>query len=175
MARLSWYWHRTVERLSPLNWLILLLLLAIVILLKQLWPLRFATDPAQQTIAPAQLPGPSVTAPVLPASVRYLQQAPAVAEVTAAIAALAVLAESHQLPVREVGYQDVLRPDSDLLAYQITFSVDADYQQLRAFIADTLAELPYLALQQLAIQRDAISSRQLRADLQLTLYMRRGA
>lgn len=175
MARLSWHWHRAIERLSPLNWLILLLLLTIIIMLKQLWPLSVQTDSPTETIAPAQLPSQSISTPVLPASILYMQQAPTVAEVTDAIAALAVLANDHQLPVREVGYRDVVRPGSDLLAYQINFSVDADYQQLRAFIADTLAELPYLALQQLAIQRDEISSRQLRGDLQLTLYLRRGA
>lgn len=175
MARLSWYWHRTVARLSPLNWLILLLLLVIIVMLTQLWPLTLQDDEQTDSVAPAQLSSQSVSVPVLPASVQYMQQAPVVAEVTAAIAALAVLAEAHQLPIRDVGYQDIIRPDSDLLAYQINFSVEADYKRLRAFIADTLAELPYLALQQLTIQRDEISSRLLRGDLQLTLYLRRGA
>ncbi len=173
MTRLSWYLHRAAERLSPLNWLILLLLLTISVVLKQLWPMSSQAVSQTETIAPAELPSQALTAPSLPASTHFMQQAPPIAEVTAAIAALAVLADAHQLPIREVGYQDVLRPDSDLLAYQINFSVEADYQQLRAFIADTLAELPYLALQQLTIQRDDISSRQLRGDLQLTLYMRR--
>lgn len=175
MARLNWYWYRALERLSPFNWLIMLLLLVMGIVLQQLWPLSFRDNSPPASVAPAQLPSQSMPAPVLPAAVQYMQQAPAVKEVTAAIAALAVLAEAHQLPVREIGYRDVLRPDSDVLVYQINFSVDADYQQLRAFLADTLAELPYLALQQLAIQRDEINSSQLRGDLQLTLFLRHGA
>lgn len=173
MTRLSWYLHRTAERLSPLNWLILLLLLAIVVILKQLWPMSSQAVSQTDTFAPAQLPSQALPAPSLPASILFMQQAPPVAKVTAAIAALAVLADAHRLPIREVGYQDVIRPGSGLLAYKINFSVEADYPRLRAFIADTLAELPYLALQQLTIQRDDISSQQLRGDLQLTLYMRR--
>lgn len=175
MARLSWYLHRAGERLSPLNWLILLLFSAIIILLKQLWPLSFKTDNQTETIAPPQLLSHSLFAPTLPASVTYMQQAPAVKEVTNAIAALAALAQAHQLPIREVSYRDVVGPDSNLLAYQINFSVDANYQQLRTFLADTLAELPYLAMQELAIQRDEISSQQLRGDIQLTLYMQQDA
>lgn len=175
MDRLNWYLHRAGERLSSLNWLILLMLLTIIILLKQLWPLSLQTDGQTETIAPPVLPSYSVTVPTMPASVIFMQQAPAVEEVTAAIAVLAVLAEAHQLPVREVSYRDVVRPDSDLLAYQINFSVNADYQQLRAFLADSLVELPYLAIQQLAFQRDEINNNQLRGDIQLTLYMRREA
>lgn len=175
MARFSWYLHRAKERLSPLQWLILVLFLVNVGILMQLWPLSLETDSQTETFAPPQLPSQSVNAPTMPPSVTHMQQAPAVKEVTAAIDALAVLAEAHQLPVREVSYRDVVRPDSDLLAYQINFSVDADYQQLRSFIADTLAELPYLAMQQLAIQRDEVDSHQLRGDIQLTLYMRRDA
>lgn len=175
MARLSWYLHRIGERLSPLNWLILILLLATIFLLKQLWPLSLQTDNQTEMIAPPQLPSHLVSAPKIPVSVAYMQQAPAVKEVTDALAALAVLAEVHQLPVQEVSYRDVVRPDSDLLAYQINFSVDANYRQLRAFLADTLAKLPYLAMQELAIQRDEISNHQLRGDIQLTLYMQRDA
>lgn len=174
MTRLSWYLHRTAERLSPLNWLILLLLLAIVVVLTQLSPMSSQpADSQTETFAPAQLPSEAL--PSLPESILFMQQAPPVAEVTDAIAALAVLAETHQIPIREVGYQDVIRPDSDLLAYQINFSVEADYPRLRLFIADILAELPYLALQQLTFQRDDISDQQLRGDLQFTRYMRRGA
>lgn len=172
MARISWYLHRIFERLTPLNWMILLLLLAIIIMITQLLPLSAEEDGQAKSIAPAQLPAQTISAPILPASVQYMQKAPVVAEVTVTIAALAVLAEAHQLPVREVGYQDLVRPDSELLAYQINFSVDADYHQLRDFLADTLMELPYLAIQQLTIQRDDVNSRQLRGDLQLTLYMR---
>ncbi len=175
MTRLSWYFHRTAERLSPLNWLILLFLLTIVVILKQLWPMSSQAVSQPETIAPAQLPSEALPSPSLPAPILFMQQAPPVTKVTDAIAALAVLAEAHQIPIREVGYQDVIRPDSDLLAYQINFSVEADYQRLRAFIADTLAELPYLALQQLTIQRDEISSQQLRGDMQFTRYMRRGS
>lgn len=173
MTRLSWYLHRTAERLSPLNWLILLLSLAIAVVLTQLWPMSSPTVSQTETFAPAQLPSGAL--PSLPASILFMQQAPPVAEVTDAISALAVLAEAHQIPIREVGYQDGIRPGSGLLAYKINFSVEADYPRLRVFIADTLAELPYLALQQLTIQRDEISSQQLRVDLQFTRYMRRGS
>lgn len=175
MARLTWYLHRTAERLSLLNWLILLLLLTIVVILKQLWPMSSQAVSQTDTFAPAQLPSQALPAPSLPASILFMQRAPPVSEVTTAIAALAVLAEAHQIPIREVGYQDVIRPDSDLLAYQINFSVEADYPRLRMFIADILAELPYLALQQLTIQRDDISSQLLRGDMQFTRYMRRGS
>ena len=53
----------------------------------------------------------------------------------------------------------------------MTFSVVAGYPDIKAFIIDALAELPWLALDQLTFDRDELDPNSVTTHLRFTMYV----
>ena len=63
----------------------------------------------------------------------------------------------------------------NLAEYRITLPLKGDYGQIRGFIAKTLNELPYVALESVRFERQKVNDPAIDAQLKLVLYLRRTA
>lgn len=83
------------------------------------------------------------------------------------------IAVSHGLTLRQGEYRLADEADGRLRRYQITLPVAGPYPAVRAFLADTLDQLPTAALEHVAFERKRIGERGIEAQVRLTLYMDR--
>jgi type IV pilus assembly PilO-like protein len=77
-----------------------------------------------------------------------------------------------QLAVDTAKYEINATKSSDVVRYQITFPVTGPYPQIRAFLDATLATMPAVALQDLAIDRKSIGDVDVEAQVRMTVYTR---
>jgi hypothetical protein len=70
-------------------------------------------------------------------------------------------------------YRLAPQPGSRLARYQVTLPVHGRYGQVRAFIADVLAQVPPAALEEVSFRRESIGDDALHVRLRFTLYLRR--
>lgn len=83
---------------------------------------------------------------------------------------LHALAARHGLRLASGEYRLVPEPGTDLLRYQITLPLKGTYPSVRAFLADSLAEVPTLAIDALALKRESAGVREVEGRVQLSLY-----
>lgn len=62
-----------------------------------------------------------------------------------------------------------------LIAYQADLPIKGSYVQIRQFLAAILADLPFVALEEVAFERRRISDASIEAKVRLTLYIARDA
>jgi hypothetical protein len=173
MNRLSWYLARRQDHLSLLTvlaWLSVLLLIAAMFWLFSLLQLR----PAEQNM-PSSGPEETVTLimPEREAGHQLLTSAPKLVQVTQAIETLYQVAAAHQLSLQEVVYQDQQTEGETLVIYAIDFNVQQAYPQLKEFLIDLLAALPYLALEQVSFERKDIAQTQIQSHFRFKLFLER--
>ena len=68
-------------------------------------------------------------------------------------------------------YRLVQEQGKRLARYQMTLPLKGTYAQIRAFVSKALEEVPALALDDIDLKREAISSKALEARLKLTLFL----
>jgi hypothetical protein len=96
---------------------------------------------------------------------------PARADMPAILRQLYEEATRAQLSVETAKY--VATPGSaGVVRYQISFPVTGPYPQIRAFIDETLAKMPAVALSDLSLERKSIADGSVEAQLGLTVYTR---
>lgn len=90
------------------------------------------------------------------------------------------LARLHEAAVMqgvtlEQGEYHLVRSGTDKLArYEMTLPIKADYMHLRKFLAQTLVDMPYVALDGVEFQRQKISDTTLEARVKMTLFLVEG-
>lgn len=90
------------------------------------------------------------------------------------------LARLHEAAVMqgvtlEQGEYHLVRNGTDKLArYEMTLPIKADYLRLRKFLAQTLVDMPYVALDGVEFQRQKISDTTLEARVKMTLFLVEG-
>jgi hypothetical protein len=70
-------------------------------------------------------------------------------------------------------YRLAPQPGSRLARYQVTLPVHGRYGQVRAFIAEVLAQVPPAALEEVSFRRESIGEDALHVRLRFTLYLQR--
>lgn len=175
MDRLNWYWSRLLDSLPWLTFLAWGSVLVLVVASGYL--LMLLQRPPLETVVSADSPveiqkAESQVLRVSP-ELQLLTAAPELAQVTKAIATLYQLAEQHQLNLQEVVYQDQQQQDEPLLRYSVDFTVTQSYPLIKAFVLDMLAAMPYLALEQIQLEREDINNPQIQARLTFRLFLER--
>lgn len=174
MDRLNWYVSRLIDALPWLTMLawgsvvVLVITSGYLVTLRQ----RVPVEPVISTVEPSDttVSQPQIT---LSPELQILHDLPELPEVTKAIATLYGFAAQHQLKLQEVVYQDQQLKDEPLLRYSVDFTVTQTYPRIKAFVLDMLASMPYLALEQIQMERDDIQAAQIEARLRFRLFMER--
>jgi len=171
MNKLQWLFARMADRVGLFAGLAWLLLLAIIVYV------FYVFLPAQQRLLVLEQQSLAIpkTQQVVYAyespSEQFFAKIPHINTVTERIQTLFDVANKEDIVINEVIYKDEQRPGERVVRYTMNFSVIASYPVIKTFIVDTLAALPYLALEKLTFERDDIESNIVSAHLQFTLYM----
>jgi len=171
MARLQWLLVRTGDKIgfsAGLVWLLLLggaLYIVMVFLpaqqqLTQLEQQLSVTPKVQRVVYTYKSP-----------SEQFFANVPQIDDVTTSIQAVFDVAKQQHIIINEVVYKDEQKAGESIVRYSMSFSVIASYPEIKAFIVNTLATLPYLALEQLTFERDETNPNSISSHLQFTLYL----
>lgn len=117
---------------------------------------RAAAEPAEATHTRAELP--AATTPTIKRAAERVRE-------------LEKLAEKHHLTLLRGQYTPQPVSGTSLVRWQIVFPIDAPYPALRGFVADSLAAMPTLALDDIRLKREQIGDTSLTADLRFNLYL----
>lgn len=170
MSKLRWYFHRGLDQVALLTLLAWLGVLSLILVTVLLWL------PSQRQIA--QQPDLSVNVPkVIHMPTRQMTQLdsffsamPRVQQVSQSIETLFLVATNHQINLQEVVYRDELKSGESILRYGIEFTVQNDYLNIKAFLTELLAAIPYLALKEISFERDSIDVGEIQTHFKFTLY-----
>lgn len=80
-------------------------------------------------------------------------------------------AERNSLLLQTGEYKLLREKGWKLARYQITLPVRGSYPQVRAFLADALAAVPAMVLEDISLKRDSAGAAMLEARLRFTLYL----
>lgn len=97
---------------------------------------------------------------------------PADESLTELLAKLHRIGEEHGLALQQAEYRAVDERGPRLGQYRITVPAIATYPQLKRFLAAVLAGMPNLSLDQLSLQRRAVTDAGVEVQMQFTLYLR---
>lgn len=84
-------------------------------------------------------------------------------------------ARAYGLELERGDYRLIDDKTGRLVAYQADLPIKGSYVQVRQFLAATLADLPFVALEEVAFERRRISDAAVEAKVRLTLYVARDA
>jgi hypothetical protein len=88
------------------------------------------------------------------------------------LAKLHGLGDEHGLALQQADYRAADERGQRLGQYRITVPAVATYPQLKQFLAAVLTEMPNLSLDQLSLQRRAMTDSRVEVQMQFTLYLR---
>jgi hypothetical protein len=88
-----------------------------------------------------------------------------------ALLQLFAIAAAQKLSLDQADYQFVRDRELKLARYNITLPVKGSYSQVRAFVAQALNDVPNLALENIAFNRQKIEDASIEAQLHFTLYL----
>jgi Tfp pilus assembly protein PilO len=80
-------------------------------------------------------------------------------------------AKAQSLTLDQGEYKVKVDKNGRLLAYEIGLPLRGNYVQIRKFIADVLEQIPALALDEIAIKREAIGDPRIEAAVRFTLFL----
>ncbi|MGH8671145.1 MAG: type 4a pilus biogenesis protein PilO [Burkholderiales bacterium] len=80
-------------------------------------------------------------------------------------------ARAHRLELNAGGYRLARKGEGKLIEYQVSLPVKGSYGQIRRFVAQALAALPAVSLDEIQLQREAVSSTTVEARLRFTVYL----
>ena len=89
------------------------------------------------------------------------------------LAQLAQIAQDSGVSFAQGTYQLVRVDGTRLVRYEISLPVTGGYAQVRAFLAKTLNDMPYMALTQIGFERPKIADSRIEARVKFTLYLKR--
>lgn len=81
-------------------------------------------------------------------------------------------ATQQNLALEQGEYRLAPERDSKLTRYDVTLPVKGGYLQIRKFLAQSLTEMPALALESVSFSRQRADESMVNAQLQFTLYLR---
>jgi Tfp pilus assembly protein PilO len=113
-------------------------------------------------------------APAQPASqlAVFYQQLPPVTQAPQVVQRLHRHARSAGLQLQSGEYRPLPDPSARLVRYQIVLPVKGSYPQVRHFLAGAMGDMPELALDGVAFQRDEGGSGELEVQLRFTAFLR---
>jgi Tfp pilus assembly protein PilO len=88
------------------------------------------------------------------------------------LAKLHEIAKAHGLALQQADYRGADERGRQIGQYRISVPSTTTYPQLKSFLADVLATLPNLSLDQLSLQRRAPAEEKIEVQMQFTLYLR---
>lgn len=100
-----------------------------------------------------------------------LDTLPPADEAARQIGALERLARAHGIELPRGQYGASAQAHTTLQRWTLVLPVEAPYPALHAWLADALARMPNLALDELKLKRERIESRTLQAEVRLSLYL----
>jgi len=171
MRQLHWYLARLSDKVGLVAGLACLLLLVIV------FYAFYLLIPAQQKLQDLELqletmpPAQHVIYAYESPSEQFFSEIPHIDDVTARIETMFNVAKEQGIVINEVVYKDEQRPGEDIVHYTMNFSISESYPVTKKFIVNTLAELPYLALEQLTFERDETNKNKISTHVQFALYL----
>lgn len=102
----------------------------------------------------------------------FYQAFPAKQEATDGLERLFLAARAQNLTLEQGEYRLVRDRESGLLQYELTLPIKGPYPQIKAFIAQALADLPHASLDGIAFQRQKAGMLGVEARVRMTLHMR---
>jgi hypothetical protein len=100
-----------------------------------------------------------------------LDALPPAGEAARQIGALERLARAHGIELPRGQYGASAQARGGVQRWTLALPVEARYPALHAWLADALARMPNLALDELKLKRERIESRTVQAELRLSLYL----
>lgn len=100
-----------------------------------------------------------------------IKATPSIKEAAERVRELEKLAAKHRIQLQRGQYTPQAVPGTTLVRWQIVFPIESGYPALRGFVADALAAMPTLALDDLKFKREAIAETGIEADLRFNLYL----
>lgn len=104
--------------------------------------------------------------------VQFYRSFPEQAALTDAMSKLYNAATQQNLALEQGEYRLAPERDSKLTRYDVTLPVKGGYLQIRKFLAQSLTEMPALALESVSFSRQRADESMVNAQLQFTLYLR---
>lgn len=80
-------------------------------------------------------------------------------------------ARSQSLGLEQGEYKVTIDKNGRLLAYEIGLPVRGTYVQVRKFVGEVLEQIPAIALDEIAIKREAINANRIDASIRFTLFL----
>lgn len=173
MSSLRWYLSRRADALPLLSLLAWLAVFCAVALMVWLFMLQNQPSPHASSTDSAPSEQVTVITPRVSQDEALLAGAPKAVQVTSAIQILYQVAQRHQLRLEEVVYQDQQAKNHPLIQYAIDFTVEQGYPELKAFMTELLAALPYLALEQVSFEREDIETNTVTSRFRFKLFLER--
>jgi len=171
MVKLQWIVIRIADKVGLAAGMAWLLLLAIVLYLLYVF---LPVQQQLQLLEQQALETPKVQQVVYvytSPSEQLFSKIPAINMLTTRIQSIFDLAKKQGIEINEVAYKDEKKLGETVVRYTMNFSIAASYPMIKAFIVDTLATLPYVALEKLTFERDGHNVNRISARLQFTLYL----
>ena len=88
------------------------------------------------------------------------------------LAKLHEIAMAHGVALQQADYRGANERGRQIGQYRISVPSTTTYPQLKSFLADVLATLPNLSLDELSLQRRAPAEARIEVQMQFTLYLR---
>ncbi len=171
MRRLQWILVRWGDRVGVPGMVALVLALAAVLYVPAvLWPAQHRLESlAGDTEKPRD--GGNTTEVTESPAHAFLTTFPGPDTLSVQLQTIFDMAEQYGLALDEVSYKQERKAGEALSRYHVDFSLDAPYADARAFLLDILAALPYVSLDQLAIDRESVKSDTVQTRVRLTLHL----
>mgnify|MGYP001195721077 CR=1 FL=1 len=79
-------------------------------------------------------------------------------------------AQSEGLHLDQGDYRLVREPGAALAGYQVTLQIQGGYPAMRRFLAESLSQVPVMALEQVQFERRTVLTEQVAARIRFTIY-----
>lgn len=116
---------------------------------------------------PAAQAGPASAAEKIGAVYDYLQKEE---QTTDWLAKLHGIGAATGVQLKSASYKEQ-KTDGRIVRYEMVLPVSGSYPQIRDFLKRSLAEIPVLSVDQLALKRETRNDGAIQAELRLTLHM----
>ena len=103
---------------------------------------------------------------------QFYRSFPEQESLTDAMSKLYNAATQQNLTLEQGEYRLLPERDSKLMRYDVTLPVKGGYLHIRKFLAQSLIEMPALALESVSFSRQKADESMVNAQLQFTLYLR---
>jgi len=103
---------------------------------------------------------------------RFEAKLPPKSGIPDAIGSVARIAQAAGVSVEQVDYRPYSEAGQAVMRYEMNFQVTDAYPKIKEFVGKLLAEMPYLAVESLALQRQKVGDPKVEAQIRLSLFFR---